>query len=78
VSTNVILKPTSPTLVYPSSSFSKLIFEVLQWNSFLSQGFLRHFLNPILSVPNLEFLLHYKVFQEGHDANHQASNPGDE
>jgi hypothetical protein len=30
-----------------------------------------------LSVPNLEFLLHYKVYQEGHDANHQATNTGD-
>jgi hypothetical protein len=29
-----------------------------------------------LSVPDLEFLLHYKVFQEGHDANHQATTQG--
>jgi hypothetical protein len=57
--------------------FQKLIFESHQWNSSLSQGFRKHFQNPNSSVPNLEFLLHYKVFQEGHDANHQATNPGD-
>jgi hypothetical protein len=30
-----------------------------------------------LTIPILEFLLHYKVFHGGHDANHQASTLGD-
>jgi hypothetical protein len=52
-------------------SFSKLNFEILQWNSFPFQGFQNHFQNP-LSVPILEFLLHYKLFQRL-DASHHAT-----
>jgi hypothetical protein len=55
----------------------KTILEIHQWNSFLFQGFQNHFHKSHLSVPNLEFLLHYEVYQEGHDANHQATNTGD-
>jgi hypothetical protein len=66
------------------ASNSWIIMRLIFQNSVLKaiNGIISHskvfediFQNHFLSVPNLEFLLHYK-FSKGHDANHQATNPG--
>jgi hypothetical protein len=64
VITNVISeKLLTPTLGYTSPPYFQIIFEIHEWNSTPFQGFQNHFSKTHLSVPDLEFLLHYKVFQ---------------
>jgi hypothetical protein len=57
------LNPPSPfSSIYLHLSKTSFL-KTFHWNRALFQGFRKHFQIPKLSVPNLEFLLHYKVFQ---------------